>query len=115
MYIENAEKLLSDLLIAMCCSSSSHVWDAFQLAHASFRLYCARNNRVLHGNSQKVNGKPGPCLLGDPPKINVAPPEIVAGDDEESSFDALHAIKIYDDDEVSMRFLVCGLPCTLVS
>uniref|UniRef100_A0A5B6Z6T6 ARID domain-containing protein n=2 Tax=Davidia involucrata TaxID=16924 RepID=A0A5B6Z6T6_DAVIN len=93
-------------------SSSSHTWDAFQLAHASFRLYCVQNNLVLPANSQKVNGKLGPRLLGDPPKINIAPPEIGAGDDEESSSDTLPAIKIYDDD-VNMRFLVCGVTCTL--
>ncbi|KAA8540205.1 hypothetical protein F0562_024232 [Nyssa sinensis] len=93
-------------------SSASHTWDAFQLAHASFRLYCVQNNLVLPANSQKADGKLGPRLLGDPPKINVAPPEISAGDGEDSSSDTLPAIKIYDDD-VNMRFLVCGVTCTL--
>ena len=95
------------------CSSCSHTWDAFQLALASFRLYCVRNSNVLPSNSQKTNGKPGPCLLGDPPMIDVAPAE-VDGQEEESSSGTLSAIKIYDDD-VTMRFLVCGVPCTLVS
>ncbi|KAA8541586.1 hypothetical protein F0562_022738 [Nyssa sinensis] len=100
-------------LFSVVQSSSSHTWDAFQLAHASFRLYCAQNNLILPANSQKVNGKLGPRLLGDPPKFNIVPPEIfAAADDEESSSDTLPAIKIYDD-EVSMRFLVCGVTCTL--
>ncbi|KAL6996195.1 AT-rich interactive domain-containing protein 4 [Sarracenia purpurea var. burkii] len=100
-------------LFSVVQSSSSHTWDAFQLAHASFRLYCVRNNLVLPDNSQKSNDKMGPHLLGDPPKIDVPPPEISAGDDDESSpDDALPAINIYDED-VSMKFLVCGVTCTL--
>lgn len=100
--------------ICCSCSSSSHTWDAFQLAHSSFRLYCVRNNLVVPGNSGKVDGKLGPCLLGDPPKINVPPPEITREDDEEKYPEELPAIKIYDDD-VNMRFLVCGSVSTLVS
>ncbi|GFZ04347.1 ARID/BRIGHT DNA-binding domain-containing protein [Actinidia rufa] len=99
-------------LFSVVQSSSSHTWDAFQLAHASFRLYCVRNNLVFPANSQKSNDKLGPQLLGEPPKINVTPPEIVTGDDDESSPDGLPAINIYDDD-VNMKFLVCGVPCTL--
>lgn len=95
------------------CSSCSHTWDAFQLAHASFRLYCVRNNYVLPSNSQKDIGKLGPCLLGDPPKIDVVLPE-ADPEEEEGSSETLPAIKIYDED-VNMRFLVCGVPCTLVS
>ncbi|PSS07285.1 AT-rich interactive domain-containing protein [Actinidia chinensis var. chinensis] len=99
-------------LFSVVQSSSSHTWDAFQLAHASFRLYCVRNNLVFPANSQKSNDKLGPHLLGEPPKINGTPPEIVTGDDDESSPDGLPAINIYDDD-VNMKFLVCGVPCTL--
>ncbi|XP_057459848.1 AT-rich interactive domain-containing protein 4-like [Actinidia eriantha] len=99
-------------LFSVVQSSSSHTWDAFQLAHASFRLYCVRNNLVFPANSQKSNDKLGPHLLGEPPKINVTPLEIVTGDDDESSPDGLPAINIYDDD-VNMKFLVCGVPCTL--
>lgn len=55
-----------------------------------------------------------PHILGDPPKIDVPPPELGGEDDEESSSEALPAIKIYDDD-VTMRFLVCGMPRSLVS
>ena len=95
------------------CSSCSHTCDAFQLAYASFRLYCGRNNNTLASNGQKVGGKPGPRLLGDPLKFDITLPE---ADDqgEESSSGALPAIKIYHDD-VTMRFLVCGLSHTLVS
>jgi len=94
------------------CSSCSHTCDAFQLAHASFRLYCVQNNNTPASNSQKGGGKPGPRLLGDPPKFDISLPE---ADDqgEEGSSGALPAIKIYDDD-VTMRFLVCGLTGTLV-
>uniref|UniRef100_A0A2N9H488 ARID domain-containing protein n=1 Tax=Fagus sylvatica TaxID=28930 RepID=A0A2N9H488_FAGSY len=93
--------------------SCSHTWDAFQLALASFRLYCVRNSNVLPSDSQKTSGKPGPCLLGDPPKIDFAPAEEdMQEQEEESSSGTLPAIKIYDDD-VTMRFLVCGVPCTL--
>ena len=88
------------------CSSCSHTWDAFQLAHASFRLYCVRNNYV-----QSV--KLGPRLLGDAPKINIIPAENDV-DVEEGCSEASLAIKIYDED-VNMKFLVCGVPCTLVS
>ncbi|XP_038990264.1 AT-rich interactive domain-containing protein 4-like [Phoenix dactylifera] len=102
-------------LLSVVQSSCCHTWDAFQLAHASFRLYCVRNNYVLPADSQKVSGKPGPHLLGDAPKINISPPDKFVGEEEEeeeSSWDTLPAIKIYDDN-VDIRFLVCGLPCTL--
>jgi hypothetical protein len=91
-------------LISVIQSSCSHTWDAFQLAHASFRLYCVRNNYV-----QSV--KLGPCLLGDAPKINIIPAENDV-DEEEGCSEAFLAIKIYDED-VNMKFLVCGVPCTL--
>lgn len=96
------------------CSSSTHTWDAFQLAQASFRLYCVRNNHVPPANSHKVIGELGPCLLGDRLKINVDPPEIDVEGDDESSLDTLPAIKIHDD-YVSLRILICGVHCTLVS
>ncbi|XP_027122581.1 AT-rich interactive domain-containing protein 4-like [Coffea arabica] len=98
-------------LFSVVQSSSCHSWDAFQLAHASFRLYCVQNNLVLPDNSQKMTVKLGPHLLGEPPKINVPPPEAVTGEDEESS-SSLPAIKIYDDD-INLRFLVCGDACSL--
>ncbi|XP_061361267.1 AT-rich interactive domain-containing protein 4 [Gastrolobium bilobum] len=91
-------------------STSSHTWDAFQLALASFRLYCVQNN-VLPSNSQKGGDKLGPQILGDPPNIDVSPCEADMKE-EESSPGSISAVKIYDDD-VNMRFLVCGVPCTL--
>ncbi|KAL4584467.1 hypothetical protein LXL04_009069 [Taraxacum kok-saghyz] len=98
-------------LFSVVQSSSSHTWDAFHLAHSSFRLYCVRNNLV--GQTEKVNTKLGPCLLGDPPKINVPPPEAAGGEDDEEKYpEDLPAIKIYDDD-VTIRFLVCGSASTL--
>ncbi|MFS7974657.1 putative chromatin regulator PHD family [Helianthus anomalus] len=99
-------------LFSVVQSSSSHTWDAFQLAHSSFRLYCVRNNLVLPNNSEKDDNTLGPCLLGDPPKINVPPAEAGGEDDEEKYPEDLPAIKIYDDD-VNVRFLVCGSACTL--
>lgn len=95
----------------MLCSSCSHIYDAFHVAHASFQIYCIRNNDVP-SNSQKPSSKPGPWLLGDPPEIDIAMPE-AEHQHEEGSSEAFPAVKIYDDD-VTMRFLVCGLPCTLV-
>ncbi|XP_006661267.1 AT-rich interactive domain-containing protein 4 [Oryza brachyantha] len=91
-------------LMSVVQSSVSHTWDAFQLAHASFRLYCVRNNHV-----QSV--KLGPRLLGDAPKINITPPENEMVDEEGSS-EVFPAIKIYDDD-INMKFLLCGVPSTL--
>ncbi|XP_077240893.1 ARID/BRIGHT DNA-binding domain-containing protein [Tasmannia lanceolata] len=101
-------------LLSVVQSSCSHTWDAFQLAHASFRLYCVWNNHTLPANNHKVSGKLGPRLLGEPPKINIIPPEKDLGEEEEEegSPGTLPSIKIYDDD-VSMRFLICGAPCTL--
>lgn len=95
-------------------SSSCHTWDAFQLADASFRLYCLRNNCVLP-DGERVDEELGPNLFGEPPRITVDIPEIEdAGEDEESTSGSLPAIKIYDDD-VSMRFLVCGVASSLVT
>ncbi|XXG81613.1 hypothetical protein AAC387_Pa09g2202 [Persea americana] len=98
-------------LLSVVQSSCSHTWDAFQLAHASFRLYCVRNNRVLPANCQKISGKLVPRLLGDPPKINIIPPVKDVVEEEEDSPNTT-AVKIYDDD-VTMRFLICGVSCTL--
>ncbi|KAK9282431.1 hypothetical protein L1049_005348 [Liquidambar formosana] len=98
-------------LFSVAQSSSAHTWDAFQLAHASFRLHCVQNSALLF-NSHKVSGEMGPYLLGAPPKINVTPTEINTGEDEESPPGTLPSVQIYDD-EVSMRFLVCGVECTL--
>ncbi|KAI4344662.1 hypothetical protein L6164_011861 [Bauhinia variegata] len=91
-------------------STSGHTWDAFQLALASFRLYCVRNN-ILPSSSQKGTCKLWPQMLGDPPKIDIGPYEVNMKE-EESSPEVASAIKIYDND-VNMRFLVCGVPCTL--
>ncbi|KAK1434260.1 hypothetical protein QVD17_11180 [Tagetes erecta] len=97
-------------LFSVLQSSSSHTWDAFQLAHSSFRLYCLRNNLVLPSNNSHIVG---PSLLGDPPKINVPLPEAAGQDDEEEKYpEDLPAIKIYDDD-VNVRLLICGSACTL--
>lgn len=85
----------------------------FHVAEASFRLYCTSDNAVLPSNSnRKMNYEMGPCLLGEPPKIDVVSPE--ADDlEEENSLESLPSIKIYDED-VTVRFLLCGPPCTLV-
>ncbi|XP_072988208.1 AT-rich interactive domain-containing protein 4-like isoform X1 [Typha latifolia] len=98
-------------LLAVIQSSCSHTWDAFQLAHASFQLYCVRNNHILPDNSQKVSGKLGPRLLGDAPKINITPPEKDIAEEEGLS-EAFPTVKVYDED-VDIRLLVCGVPCTL--
>lgn len=98
--------------IFMPCSTSSHTWDAFQLALASFRLYCVQNNILPHNSRKGGGGKLTPQILGEPPTVDVGPCEADM-EEEESSPGTSSAIKIYDDD-VNMRFLVCGVPCTLV-
>lgn len=95
------------------CSSSTHTWDAFHLARASFEFYCVQNNQVLPSGSHDDSSNIGPHLLGDCLKINVDPPE-VCEDEEEGSSGSLPAIKIHDD-EVNLRFLICGAPSTVVS
>ncbi|XP_006662238.1 AT-rich interactive domain-containing protein 4-like [Oryza brachyantha] len=91
-------------LMSVVQSSCSHAWDAFQLAHASFRLYCARNNDV-EGIAR------GPYLLGDAPNINTFPLESEMAEEEGSS-EHFPDIKIYDED-VNMKLLICGPPSTL--
>ncbi|KAL0909685.1 hypothetical protein M5K25_020573 [Dendrobium thyrsiflorum] len=98
-------------LFSVVQSSCSHTWDAFQLANASFRLYYLRNNYAFPDNNQKGSSKPGPRLLGDAPKIDVAPPEREEIENESPS-DAFPALKIYDE-HIDMRFLICGVPCAL--
>lgn len=94
-------------LFSVVQSSPCHTWDAFQLANASYRLYCSHNNILLPDNSQMSGGMMVPQILGEPPKIDVPSPEPGDEDDGESSLGLLSSIKIYDDD-VNMRFLVCG-------
>ncbi|OIV97332.1 hypothetical protein TanjilG_07084 [Lupinus angustifolius] len=91
-------------------STSSHTWDAFQLALASFKLYCVQNN-VLPSNSQKSGDKLEPQILGDPPSIDISPSEADMKEEEEGLPETISSVKIYDDN-VNMRFLVCGVPCT---
>lgn len=95
------------------CSSLCHIWDAFQLAHASFRLHCRRNSLVTSDSSQNIDSELSPNLLGEAPKIDIQLPEIDLGEDEEGPSSSLPAIKIYDDDTYT-RFLVCGVACSLV-
>ncbi|CAL0327855.1 unnamed protein product [Lupinus luteus] len=98
-------------LFSVAQSTSSHTWDAFQLALASFRLYCVQNN-VLPSNGQKSDAEFGPQILGDPPNIDISPCEADMKEEDESSPGTISSIKIYDDD-VNMNVLVCGVPCTL--
>ncbi|KAG5021631.1 hypothetical protein JHK85_017973 [Glycine max] len=105
-------KVLLPLLLMKTFSSSTHTWDAFHLARASFELYCVQNNQVLPSDSDDANSEMGPHLLGDRLKINVDPPEIDEEDDDESSPGSLPAIKIHED-EVNLRFLICGAPSTV--
>ncbi|URE03609.1 ARID/BRIGHT DNA binding domain [Musa troglodytarum] len=62
-------------LLSVVQSSCSHTWDAFQLAHASYRLYCTWNNQFVPDSNQKLSSKLGSHLLGDSPKINIPIPE----------------------------------------
>lgn len=69
---------------------------------------------MLSASVQKASSKLGPHLLGNAPKINIILPDKAPEEGEEISSDTLPVTKIYDDD-VDVRFLVCGLRCTLVS
>ncbi|KAL8138611.1 hypothetical protein V2J09_004612 [Rumex salicifolius] len=99
-------------LFSVMQSTSCHMWDAFQLAHASFRLYCIRNNLTLCSNGENLVGNVDLCLLGDPPVIDVVMPEIEAGEDEDNTEGTISSLKIHDD-EVSVGILVCGKPCSM--
>ena len=68
---------------------------------------------MLPRDGQKSGGKLGPSLLGEPPTIDVALPE-VDGDEEDGSGNNLSAVKIHDDD-VNVKLLICGVACSLVS
>lgn len=101
----------------MGCSSSTHTWDAFQLARAAFRLYSVGSNYGLPGIADdSTMSDLEPQLIGEPLKIDVEPPELDVGEgeDEDGSLEALPAINIHDNN-VTMRFLICGVPCTPVS
>ncbi|OWM66853.1 hypothetical protein CDL15_Pgr002648 [Punica granatum] len=93
-------------LCSLLRSSAAHIWDAFQLAYASYRLYCLRK---LNVSSEDDNF--GIHLLGNAPEIDVFTPEVEVEEDREGSLSTLPTIKIHDD-EVNVRFLVCGGPCT---
>lgn len=110
-------------LFSVVQSSSSHTWDVFHLARASFKLYCVRNNIVLPDDNKMLqsdnvdDNEVGPQIIGAEPSIDVAPHAVDEEEgggeaDEEGAPRPLPAINIYDDD-VTMRFLVCGLRCPL--
>ena len=69
---------------------------------------------MLPRNSQKSGGKLGPSLLGEAPIIEVGLPEVDDGEEEDDFESNLSSVKIHDDD-VSVRFLICGVACSLVS
>ncbi|KAL0912206.1 hypothetical protein M5K25_018166 [Dendrobium thyrsiflorum] len=98
-------------LFSVLQCTSGHAWDAFQFAHASFRLYCSKNKCILPASCLQVDRKIFPCFIGDAPKIHVNPLEksIYGG---ESSVSSLPNIKIHDE-YVNVKFLVCGMPCIL--
>lgn len=62
---------------------------------------------------QNLCGKPGPRLLCESPKVNVSFPEKDMGE-EEGALDSLASVKVFGED-VTMRFPICGISCTLVS
>ncbi|PIA43242.1 hypothetical protein AQUCO_02000580v1 [Aquilegia coerulea] len=100
-------------MLSVIQSSRCHTCDVFQLAQASFRLYCVRNNHAMPLKSYNINGKLGPHLLGDPPKISICSLEKNVDEEEDEELSGTGpSINIYDDD-VSMKFLVCGIPCIL--
>ncbi|KAK7294523.1 hypothetical protein RJT34_17412 [Clitoria ternatea] len=98
--------------VSVVQSSPTHTWDAFHLARASFELYCIQNSQVLPNDCNEAHSETGPHLLGDCLKINVDPPEMGEENDEENFSVDLPAIKIHDD-EVNLKFLICGSPSTV--
>lgn len=94
-------------LLAVLKSSRAHVWDAFQLAHASTSFYCLQKRSVSFDDKTIANSDLGLDLLGIPPKIDVSyPVEDIA--EEKDDVSSLPAVKIHDED-VSLRFLICGV------
>ncbi|KAF8027480.1 hypothetical protein BT93_E0400 [Corymbia citriodora subsp. variegata] len=95
-------------LLSVLKSSRAHVWDAFQLAHASTSFYCLQKRSVSSDDKTKANIDLGLhlYLLGIPPEIDVSNPvEDMA--EERDDLSSLPAVKIHDED-VSLRFLICG-------
>jgi len=105
--------LTSHACFSICCSSRAHVWDAFQLAHASTSFYCLQKRSVSFDDKTIANSDLGLDLLGIPPKIDVSyPVEDIA--EEKDDVSSLPAVKIHDED-VSLRFLICGVRSSMVS
>eukprot|EP01018_Ginkgo_biloba_P027848 Gb_40034 [translate_table: standard] len=98
-------------LLSVFQSSGGQTWDAFQFAWASLRICCAQNKYVMPTNGRQMTGTVGPVLLGDPPKMVYlqVPKESSEGG---GSPGGVSTVKIFDE-ETDMRFLVCGMPCTL--
>ncbi|KAJ4801791.1 AT-rich interactive domain-containing protein 4 [Rhynchospora pubera] len=104
-----------EALLSCVQSSLSHTWDAFQLANASFRLYCTKSNRTSREtDGQRVHIRLGPRLLGVAPKIPISTPETSKAEaeeeEEQDSSETSPVIKIYEED-VDIRLLICGLQC----
>ncbi|KAL5698562.1 hypothetical protein ACHQM5_029587 [Ranunculus cassubicifolius] len=100
-------------LFSVIQSSCSHTWDAFQLAHASFTLHCVRNNHGVPAYRQTITADMGPHLLGNPPTAIVSPiKKHVDEEDYDELSNTAPAIRIHDDD-LNMKFLLCGTPRAL--
>ncbi|KAI3414558.1 uncharacterized protein J3R85_016201 [Psidium guajava] len=94
-------------LLSVLKSSRAHAWDAFQLAHASTSFYCLQKRSVSSDDKTKANTDLGLDLLGIPPEIVVSYPEEDIAE-ERDDLSSLPAVKIHDED-VSLRFLICGV------
>ncbi|XP_031738284.1 AT-rich interactive domain-containing protein 4 isoform X2 [Cucumis sativus] len=108
--------ILEQHIFMLCCSSFSSciAFSGAELARAAFRLYSVGSNYGLPGIADdSMMSDLEPQLIGEPLKIDVEPPELDVGEgeDEDGSLEALPAINIHDNN-VTMRFLICGVPCT---
>ncbi|XP_030467799.1 AT-rich interactive domain-containing protein 4-like [Syzygium oleosum] len=94
-------------LLSVLKSSRAHAWDSFQLAHASTSFCCLQRRSVSSDDMTQASSDLGLDLLGIPPEIDVSyPEEDIAEERDDLSF--LPAVKIHDED-VSLRFLICGV------
>ncbi|KAJ7552209.1 hypothetical protein O6H91_06G046200 [Diphasiastrum complanatum] len=98
-------------LLAALRSPGCGVWEAFQLAKASFQMHCSQLRFVGATNGQQHFNPVQPIILGDLQELSDPPLKIDSGSEEGSPSSGYPIIQIFDD-EVQLRLLVCAEACT---
>ncbi|KAJ7524785.1 hypothetical protein O6H91_17G021500 [Diphasiastrum complanatum] len=97
-------------LLAALRGPGCGVWEAFQLAKASFQMHCSQLRFGGGTNGQQHFNPVQPVILGNRQELS-DPPKMDSTSEEGSPSTGYPIIQIFND-EVELRLLVCAEACT---